>query len=96
MSKMKITKSQLDQSLDAWKVARETAALQATAWGLLNTSHQSLIDSLLMNGHSWSEAQVEFQGFSEAHREAWLKALVAMDQRCEDYRALRAKYLSQQ
>lgn len=87
-----VTKQELDQALEAWDVARETALREHEAWHLLSRSHGALIDSLRANGHAWVSAQAEFQRISTAHSEAYRAALDAMDTRCVDYQELRAKY----
>lgn len=55
-------------------------------------SHGALIKSLRSYGHTWANAEAEFQKISEAHRAAVLGAWQAMDARCSEYRALLAKF----
>lgn len=90
-----VTKEQLDQALQAWYEARETALREHEAQRLLLTSHRELIDSLRANGHTWSRAQAEFERIADAHSEAHLAALKAMDARCLDYKQLRTKFDAQ-
>ncbi|KWF02162.1 hypothetical protein WL80_28880 [Burkholderia ubonensis] len=87
-----VTKQQLDQALEAWHVARETALREHEAWRLLLSSHGALIESLRSNGHTWARAQAEFQRISDGHSEAYRAALSAMDERCLEYKKLREKY----
>ncbi|MFX1740053.1 hypothetical protein PXJ20_32605 [Paraburkholderia sp. A1RI_3L] len=87
-----VTKQQLDQALEAWHVARETALREHEAWHLLMGSHGALIESLRSNGHTWARAQAEFRRISNAHSEAYRAALSAMDERCLEYQELREKY----
>lgn len=90
-----VTKQELDQALEAWNVARETALHEHDAWHLLNQSHGALIGSLRANGHTWERAQGEFERISSGHSEAYRAALGAMDARCVEYQELRAKFDAQ-
>lgn len=90
-----VTQEQLDGALQAWQVARESAVLEQQAWATVLSSHATLIASLRANGHSWSEAQTQFERLSDGHSKALLAAWGAMDSRCLEYRALRAAYLAQ-
>ena len=87
-----VTKRQLDQALEVWHVARETALRQHEALRILLSSHGTLIDSLRANGHTWEMARAELEGMSKAHNEAYLAALKVMDARCLEYQELRAEY----
>jgi hypothetical protein len=91
-----VTKEQLNAALDAWYVARERAGLEQQAWGALTQSHGSLIASLRQHGHTWTQAQAEFEKLSNAHRESMLSAWNDMDERCREYQQLRLKYSEQQ
>ncbi len=87
-----VTKEQLNAALDAWYVARERAGLEQQAWGALTQSHGSLIASLRQHGHTWNQAEAEFERLSNAHREAVLSAWKDMDDRCREYQLLRARF----
>lgn len=91
-----VTKEQLNAALDAWYVARERAGLEQQAWGALTQSHGSLIASLRQHGHTWTQAQAEFEKLSNAHRESMLSAWNDMDERCREYQRLRLIYSEQQ
>lgn len=90
---MTVTKEQLDRALEAWQIARDRAILEQKAWGTLTQSHGALISSLRAQGHGWAAAEAEFAKLSEAHREALLADLQAMDERCAEYQKLRAMFL---
>ncbi|WP_047786355.1 hypothetical protein [Variovorax paradoxus] len=91
-----VTKEQLNAALDAWYVARERAGLEQQAWGALTQSHGSLIASLRQNGHTWTQADAEFEKLSQAHRGAVLGAWEEMDACCRVYQDLHSKFNAQQ
>ena len=90
-----ITKRQLDAALESWEVARDRALLEQKAWATLTQSHSTIINSLRLHGHAWSQAQTEFEKLSDGHREALAKAWSDMDLKCKEYQALFAKSKSQ-
>ena len=86
------TKEQLDTALTAWEVARDRSMAEQNAWGTLNQNHSALITSLRKHGHTWAQAQAEFEKLSQAHRESLIAAWRAMDERCREYQELRKNY----
>jgi len=90
-----ISKEQLDAALASWEVARDKSMLEQNAWGILNQSHSALITSLRKHGHTWAQAQAEFENFSRTHRDSVTAAWNAMDERCREYQDLLQKYKNQ-
>lgn len=90
-----ISKEQLDRSLEAWAIAQESALHEQKAWATILQNHSTLIASLRANGHSWANAQAEFDKFSEEHRKRLLATWEAMDARCKEYRELLEKFKTQ-
>ncbi len=90
-----VTKEMLDQALGAWHVARDKAAVEMQAWQGLVQSHGDLIASLRRNGHTWDQAEAEFEKFSGAHQTALQGAWKNMDQLCREYQALLARFKAQ-
>ncbi len=90
-----ITKNQLDQALEAWRVARERALHEQIAWDEILKNHKSLIDSLRNSGHTWSQANAEFENISNYHRDSLLQAWEAMDERCKEYQDLLKRFQAQ-
>lgn len=87
-----ITENQLDEALNAWEVSRETAVQEQLAWGRVSQSHNLLIKSLRKHGHTWAQAQLEFEQISNGHSIALLEAWKAMDARCSEYMELLTKF----
>ncbi|PLT19462.1 MULTISPECIES: hypothetical protein [Ralstonia] len=88
----KVTKADLDIALQAWKEARESAAQEQLAWADLNGSHKSLIESLMSHGHSWPQADAEFQRLQSSHQQRLLGHWKAMDDRCAEYYVLLERF----
>jgi len=89
-----ITLQQLDAALNAWVVAKETAIQEQIAWNNVILSHNELIDSLRSHGHTWSQAQLEFNKLSNTHSDNLINAWKAMDERCGEYQKLLTQYKS--
>jgi hypothetical protein len=90
-----VTKEKLDAALAAWEVARDTSLLEQQARGTLIQSHRALTASLRQYGHTWADAEAEFDNLSQAHSDSLLAAWKAMDERCREYLDLREKYKRQ-
>lgn len=91
-----ITKQHLDAALKAWEIARDKAFLEQRALSDLTASHGELIASLRKHGHTWSEAETKFELMTSSHREALQLEWRDMDEKCAEYRSLRAKFKMQQ
>lgn len=91
-----VTHEQLDHALDAWAATKETAIHEQAAWSSVIRSHDELIALLRSHGHTWSQAQVEFNRLSNTHRNNLMAAWEAMDARCGEYQSLLVKFRSQQ
>lgn len=90
-----ISKQHLDLALNAWEVARDKAVLEQTAFSVLTQSHSTLMASLRKHGHTWTQAEAEFERMSNAHREALLIDWKDMDKKCAEYRDLLVKFKAQ-
>ncbi len=90
-----ITETELNLALEAWYTARETTLREQVAWGNVLQNHESLIQSLRDNGHSWEHAEREFDQISKGHAEALLAHWRNMDRLCAEYQALRKQFLDQ-
>jgi hypothetical protein len=90
-----ITKNQLNTALGVWKVARNKAILEQTAFAFLTQSHSELIASLREHEHTWSQEEAKFERMSNNHREALQASLRDMEEKCSDYLSLRNKFNAQ-
>ncbi len=95
MTTKTVTKQDLKAALDAWSIAREKAAQEHDAWGVLLRSHDALIRSMIVNGGTFNQAKRDVQDFSESHNEKLLAAIRDMDEKCREYQTLEAAYKSQ-
>lgn len=91
-----VTKEQLDGALEAWEVAREKAFREQQASATPTQSHDVLIASLRTHGHTWEQAEEEFECLSNGHRDALQSAWRDMDDKCNDYKSLLTEFKTQQ
>lgn len=89
------TKTDVDNALMAWEVARVRATQEYVAWGALLQSHKSLSESMRDLGWTFSEAKYQFDQLSKSHSEVCLAALTDMDVKCADYQKIKAEYDNQ-
>ncbi|NMG29584.1 hypothetical protein [Aromatoleum evansii] len=87
-----VTKSDLDNALEAWNVARETAAHEQIAWAGVLQSHATLIESFRTSGHSRGASEEAFRRISTGHQEALVAAWKHMDALCHAYQELLARF----
>jgi hypothetical protein len=90
-----VTKDDLQLALKAWELAREKALILNQNWGVFLKSQQALIRSMLDNGWTYDRAKRDVDDASTVHSEALQASWKEMDDRCQDYLDLEAKFLSQ-
>lgn len=87
-----VTKADLAAALEAWNQARQKAALEHDAWGLVLRNHGQLIRSLTDNGWNFGEAKQGVDDLSDSHKGNLLAAWADMDAKCSEYQDLEKIY----
>lgn len=89
---MKVTRVEVNAALEAWKAARDKAALEWDAYGVLLRNHKTLIDSMRENGYSAAKVAQEFDAILSGHHDAVLNSWTDMDRKCAEYRKLKTQF----
>lgn len=87
-----VTKEQVKQAEEAWRVAAGKALLEYENWGIFMRARFAFIDSQIKNGSTYKQAEQEVQMYSDAHAKAHLDAYNAMAERSREYLEVLREY----
>lgn len=90
-----VTKEEVETAKALWEQAKVSVALANSAWGLLEQSQNSLLESIVRLGFTAAQAQQAFKGLRAEHRESVDKAVRYMATREQEYSDLRQAFEAQ-
>ncbi|VXC72157.1 conserved hypothetical protein [Pseudomonas sp. 8Z] len=90
-----VTRDQLEIAKALWEQVRIGCALAHQNWQLLNSSRQNIINSLVNQGFTATQAVEAFNEYYQGHQEQYEALFKAMTERADEYKLIEDQWKAQ-